>query len=191
MTDTPTRDDAWDLLTEFTDNPSLIKHALSVEAAMRAYARRFGEDQETWGIIGLVHDFDYQQNPTEDTHLHVGTAILREREWPEAWIRTIASHADYMGVPRDSLVAKTLFAVDELAGFLTACALVRPDGSIAEVQVKSVRKKLKDKAFARGVNREDVRRGAEELGVEFDGHIALVRDAMATIADELELKLSG
>ena len=187
MTDTPTRDDAWALLTEFTDNPSLIKHALAVEAAMRAYARRFGEDEEAWGAIGLVHDFDYQQNPTEDTHLHVGTRILRERGWPEDWVLAIASHADYMGVPRDTPVARTLFAVDELTGFLTACALVRPDRAIAEVKVKSVKKKLKDKAFARGVNRDDVRSGAEALGVELSEHIEFVRDAMAGIADELEL----
>ena len=187
MDHTPTREDAWALLTEFTDNPSLIKHALGVEAAMRAYALHLGEDEETWGIIGLVHDFDYQQNPTEETHLHVGTAILRERGWPEEWIRTIASHADYMGVARESQIAKTLFAVDELSGFLTACALVRPDKAIGEVKVKSVKKKLKDKAFARGVNREDVRRGVEELGVDLDEHIAFVRDAMATISNLLEL----
>lgn len=187
MSDTPTRDDAWELLTEFTDNPSLIKHALGVEAAMRAYARKFGEDEEVWGIIGLIHDFDYQQNPTEDTHLHIGTGILRDRGWPEEWIQTAASHADYMGVPRDTPVKKVLFAVDELSGFLTACALVRPDTAIAEVKVKSVKKKLKDKAFARGVNREDVHRGVEELGVDLDEHIAFVRDAMATIADRLEL----
>ena len=187
MSETPTRADAWLLLTEFTDNPRLIKHALGVEAAMRAYARHFGEDEEVWGAIGLIHDFDYQQNPTEETHLHVGTAILRERAWPEEWIRTIASHADYMGVARESQIAKTLFAVDELSGFLTACALVRPDKAIAEVKVKSVKKKLKDKAFARGVNRDDVRHGVEELGVDLDEHIAFVRDAMATIADQLEL----
>ena len=156
MGETPTRADAWALLTEFTDNPSLIKHALGVEAAMRAYARAFGENEETWGAIGLVHDFDYQQNPSEETHVHVGMQILRERGWPEEWIETIASHADYMGVPRDTRLKKTLFAVDELSGFLTACALVRPDRSIAEVKVKSVTKKLRDKAFARGVNREEM-----------------------------------
>jgi len=187
MTNSPTREDAWALLNEYTDNPSLIKHALGVEAAMRAYAERFGEDAETWGVIGLIHDFDYQQNPTEDTHLHVGTGVLREKGWPEEWIRTMASHADYMGIPRDTLVRKTLFAVDELSGFLTACALVRPDKSVAEVKVKSVKKKLKDKAFARGVNRDDVYQGAEALGVELSEHIEFVRDAMATIADELEL----
>jgi len=183
----PTRDDAWALLNEFTDNPSLIKHGLAVEAAMRAYARRLQGDEESWGIIGLVHDFDYQQNPTEETHLHVGCRILRERGWPEEWVLAIASHADYMGVPRDTPAARALFGVDELTGFLTACALVRPDRSIAEVMVKSVKKKLKDKAFARGVNREDVRCGAEELGVELGEHIEFVRDAMATIASDLEL----
>jgi putative nucleotidyltransferase with HDIG domain len=187
MSDLPTRDEAWALLTEFTDNPSLIKHALGVEAAMRAYARSFGEDEEAWGLIGLIHDFDYQQNPTEETHLHVGTKILRDRGWPEDWVRTVASHAHYMGVPRDTQGAKTLFAVDELSGFLTACALVRPDKAIAEVKVKSVKKKLKDKAFARGVNRDDVRNGAEELGVDLGEHIEFVRDAMATISDQLGL----
>jgi len=187
MSDEPTRDETWALLTEFTDNPSLIKHALGVEAAMRAYARSFGEDEEAWGVIGLIHDFDYQQNSTEETHLHVGTKILRDRGWPEDWVQTVASHADYMGVPRDTLAAKTLFAVDELSGFLTACALVRPDKAIAEVKVKSVKKKLKDKAFARGVNRDDVRNGAEELGVDLGEHIEFVRNAMATISDQLGL----
>lgn len=187
MTDTVSRQDAWSLLTEFTDNPSLLKHALAVEVAMRAYARHFGEDEEAWGIVGLIHDFDYQQNPTEETHLHVGTRILRERGWPEEWVLAVASHADYMGVPRDSKLSKTLFAVDELTGFLTACALVRPDKSVGGVKIKSVKKKLKDKAFARGVNRDDVRNGAEELGVDLGEHIEFVRNAMATIADQLEL----
>jgi putative nucleotidyltransferase with HDIG domain len=191
MTETPTRNDAWTLLNEYTDNPSLIKHALGVEAAMRAYAEHFGEDVEMWGTIGLIHDFDYQQNPTEETHLHVGTEILRDKGWPEDWVLTVASHADYMGVPRDSLAAKTLFAVDELSGFLTACALVRPDKAIANVKVKSVKKKLKDKAFARGVNRDDVRSGAEALGVDLGEHIEFVRNAMATIADQLELPPEG
>ena len=183
----PTRDDAWKLLTEYTSNPSLLKHALAVEAAMRAYAGTLGGDPDEWGIVGLVHDFDYEQNPTPETHLHAARRILTERGWPEAWIRAICSHADYMGIPRDTPMARALFAVDELTGFLTACALVRPDKAIAQVKVKSVKKKLKDKAFARGVNREDVRRGAEELGVDLDEHIAFVRDAMATIADQLEL----
>jgi putative nucleotidyltransferase with HDIG domain len=187
MSTRPSREDAWKLLTEHTDNPSLIKHALAVEAAMRAYARSHGEDEDAWGIVGLIHDFDYQQNPTEETHVHVGTRLLAEHGWPEEWIEAVAGHADYMGVPRRSPMAKTLFAVDELCGFLTAAALVRPDKSVAEVKVKSVKKKLKDKAFARGVNREDVRKGAEELGVDLDTHIAFVRDAMATIAADLEL----
>jgi len=191
MTQTPTRDDAWALLTEYTDNPSLIKHALGVEAAMTAYARKLGEDEESWGIIGLIHDFDYQQNPTEETHVHVGIEILRERGWPEDWILTAASHADYMGLPRETAAARTLFAVDELTGFLTACALVRPDKAIANVKIKSVKKKLKDKAFARAVNRDDVRNGAEELGVDLGEHIEFVRDAMATIAAELDLPPAG
>ncbi len=187
MPATPTREEAWALLTEHTDNPSLIKHALAVEVAMRAYAVRFGEDEGAWGTVGLIHDFDYQKNPTEETHLHVGTRILREHGWPEDWVLAVASHADYMGVPRETVMAKTLFAVDELTGFLTACALVRPDKAVAEVKIKSVKKKLKDKAFARGVNRDDVRQGAEDLGVELGEHIEFVRDAMATIADQLEL----
>jgi putative nucleotidyltransferase with HDIG domain len=191
MSEQPTREDAWQLLTEFTDNPSLIKHALAVEAAMRAYACKLDQDEEVWGIVGLIHDFDYQQNPTEDTHTHVGTRILRERGWPEEWVLAVASHADYMGVPRDTEMAKVLFAVDELTGFLTACALVRPDKSIAEVNPKSVKKKLKDKAFARAVNRDDVRNGAAELGVDLGEHIVMVRDAMATIADQLELPPAG
>ncbi len=191
MSSRPTRSDAWELLTEYTDNPSLLKHALAVEAAMRAYAARFGEDEEAWGIVGLIHDFDYQQNPTEDTHVHVGTRILRDRNWPEDWVRAVEGHAAYMGVPRDTRMARALFAVDELCGFLTACALVRPDVSVADVKVKSVKKKLKDKAFARGVNREDVRLGVEELGVDLDEHIAFVRDAMASIAEALELPPSA
>ncbi len=191
MTQRPTREDAWTLLTEFTTNPSLIKHALAVEAAMRAYAGRFGGDPEVWGIVGLIHDFDYEQNPTEDTHLWAARRILSERGWPEEWIRAVCSHADYMGIPRDTPMARALFAVDELTGFLTACALVRPDRSIANVKVKSVKKKLRDKAFARGVNRDDVRRGAEELGVDLDEHIAFVRDAMAGIAGELGLPPEG
>ena len=191
MSTTPTREEAWALLNEYTDNPSLIKHALAVEAAMRASSVSFSAAAKAWGTVGLIHDFDYQQNPTEETHLHVGTRILREHGWPEDWVLAVASHADYMGVPRESLMAKTLFAVDELTGFLTACALVRPDKSVAEVKIKSVKKKLKDKAFARGVNREDVRRGVEDLGVELGEHIEFVRDAMATIADQLELPPAG
>jgi putative nucleotidyltransferase with HDIG domain len=187
MASRPTRDQARQLLHEHTDNPSLLKHALAVEAAMRAYARKYGQDEEGWGIVGLIHDFDYQNNPNAESHPQVGTRILSEKEWPEDWVRAVASHADYMGVPRDTLMARALFAVDELSGFLTACALVRPDKAVANVKVKSVKKKLKDKAFARGVNRDDVVRGADELGVDLDEHIAFVRDAMAQIAEDLEL----
>jgi len=187
MTIIPSREDAWRLLNEYTGNPNLIKHALAVEAAMRAYAGKLGGDEEAWGIVGLIHDFDYEQNPTEDTHLHAARRILTELGWPEEWILAVCSHADYMGIPRDTPMAKALFAVDELTGFLTACALVRPDKAVANVKLKSVKKKLKDKAFARGVSREDVRRGAEELGVDLDEHIVFVRDAMAGIAGALGL----
>ncbi|HWO57605.1 MAG TPA: HDIG domain-containing protein [bacterium] len=182
-----TRDEAWALLGEHTQNPSLIKHMLAVEAAMRAYARKFGEDEETWGIIGLLHDFDYEKYPTRDDHPFRGAEILRARGVAEDWITTILSHADYTGVPRTSRRDKTLFAVDELCGFLTACAYVRPDRKIATVEVESVRKKLKQKSFAAQVSREDIIRGAEELGVPLDEHIAFVRDAMAQIAGALGL----
>ncbi len=181
------RNDAWELLNEFTTNPSLIKHGLSVEAAMRAYARHFDQDDDAWAIVGLIHDFDYEQNPTEATHLHVGCSILSERGWPEEWVLAVGSHADYMGIARDTPLRKALFAVDELTGFLTACALVRPDKSIADVRIKSVKKKLKDKAFARAVNRNDVYSGAEGLGIELGEHIERVRDAMATISEDLGL----
>lgn len=182
-----TRDEAWALLGEHTQNPSLIKHMLAVEAAMRAYARKFGEDEETWGIIGLLHDFDYEKYPTRDDHPFRGAEILRTRGVAEDWITTILSHADYTGVPRISRRDKSLFAVDELCGFLTACAYVRPDRKIATVEVESVRKKMKQKSFAAQVSREDIIRGAEELGVPLDEHIAFVRDAMAQIADTLGL----
>lgn len=182
-----TREEAWTLLNEYTVNPSLIKHMLAVEAAMRAYARKFGEDEETWGVIGLLHDFDYEKWPSREDHPYRGTEILRSKGVPEGWIQTILSHADYTGVPRESLRDKTLFAVDELCGFLTACAYVRPDRKIATVEVESVKKKLKQKSFAAQVSREDITRGAEALGVPFDEHIAFVRDAMAGIADSLGL----
>jgi putative nucleotidyltransferase with HDIG domain len=181
------RDDAWALLNEYTKNPALIKHALAVEAAMRAYARRFGEDEETWGIIGLIHDFDYERHPTREEHPFKGAEILRARGVSEDWVRTILSHADYSGVPRDTQMAKALFAVDELCGFLTACALVRPDKKIAGVEPSSVRKKMKQKSFAAQVSREDIIAGAEGLGVDLDEHIAVVRDAMAAVAVKLGL----
>jgi putative nucleotidyltransferase with HDIG domain len=182
------RADAWDLLCEFTKNDSLRKHALAVEAAMRHFARRHGEDEEKWGIVGLLHDFDYEQNPTLDKHPFVGASILRERAWPEEFARAVLSHGDHTGVSRESLMEKTLFAVDELTGLITAVALVRPTKSILDVEASSVRKKMKDKAFARSVNREDIIKGAEELGVDLNAHIGEVIQAMQSVADELGLR---
>lgn len=183
----PTRDDALALLHEFTRAPALVQHALAVEAAMRAYAVKHGEDPEVWGIVGLLHDFDYEQHPTLEEHVFAGMRVLRQRGWPEAWILAMAGHSNHTGVPRDTLVARALFAVDELCGFLTACTLVRPGKRLADLPVKSVVKKLKDKAFARSVSREDIRAGVEELGVDLRDHIAFVRDALVPIAAELGL----
>lgn len=182
-----TREEAWALLSEYTKNPNLIKHALAVEAAMRAYARRFGEDEELWAATGLIHDFDYEQHPTLDEHPAVGAAILREIGWPEEIVEAVEGHAPFLGVPRTSNMAKTLFAVDELTGLITAVALVRPSKSILDVKLKSVKKKWKDAAFARGVNREDIEQGAAELVVDLNEHIALVLSAMQGIAEELGL----
>jgi putative nucleotidyltransferase with HDIG domain len=182
-----TREDARELLMKYTQGDSLIKHALAVEAAMRAYARRFNEDEEKWGVTGLLHDFDYEQNPDPQDHPRVGAAILEDRGYPEDIIYAIKSHAEHMGVPRNSRMDKTLFAVDELCGFLTAATLVRPGKKVAEVPVKSVKKKLKDKGFARSVNREEIRQGAADLNVDLDEHIAFVRDAMAQVAEDLGL----
>lgn len=183
------REDAWDLLREYTRSDSLIKHALAVEAAMRFYARKFGEDEEYWGVTGLLHDFDYERWPdlSQEGHPVVGARILREQGYPEEMIRAILGHADYTGVPRDTLLAKTLYAVDELAGFIVAVALVRPNKSLHEVEVKSVKKKLKDKAFAKGVNRDDVYKGTEELGIDLDEHIANMIEALREAADRLDL----
>lgn len=182
-----TREDAWKLLNQYTENESLIKHALAVEAAMCAYAREFGEDEEKWSIVGLLHDFDYEQNPDPPDHPLVGAGILAGHGYPEDVIYAIKSHADYLELPRKSLMDKTLFAVDELCGFITAVTLVRPGKRVADVPVKSVKKKLKDKAFARNVSREDILRGAEDLGVDLDQHIAFVIQAMADRAEELGL----
>lgn len=182
---TPTRDSAWDLLNEYTSNPNLIKHALAVESAMRAYAEKFGEDSEKWGITGLVHDFDYDRFPEE--HPWKGVVILGELGYPEEIVHAVKSHADFTGTPRDRLMDRTLFAVDELCGFITAATLVRPDKRVAELPVRSVKKKMKDKAFARAVNRDDIRSGAEALGVELDEHIGFVISAMARVAKELGL----
>ena len=188
------REDAWTLLTEYTKNPNLIKHALAVEAAMRAYAHRFGEDEELWGVVGLVHDFDYerypemgQDIPADQRHALAGAKILKECGWPEEIIEAVISHADYAGVPRDTLLKKALFAVDELTGLITAVALVRPSKSILDVKVKSVRKKWKDKAFARGANRADIQRGAEALGIDLWEHVGIVLEAMQRIASDLGL----
>ena len=184
----PDRQQALQLLTEFTKSDSLIKHALAVEAAMRAYARRFGEDEDRWGVVGLIHDFDYETYPTLDQHVVEGVKILRERGWPEDLVRAVESHASYTGVSRDAPMERTLFAVDELVGFVTAVALVRPSKSVMDVDPSSVRKKMKDKAFARSVNRQDIVEGAEALGVPLDEHIAFVIQAMRDIAGSLGLE---
>jgi putative nucleotidyltransferase with HDIG domain len=188
----PSRDDALALVHEYTASDSLRKHMLSVEAAMRAYAEQRGEDVERWGLAGLVHDFDYERwpndahSPTEE-HPSEGVRILRARGWPEDILEAILGHAGYCNVPRTTPMAKTLFAVDELTGLITATALVRPSRSVHEVDARSVRKKMKDKAFARGVSRDDVVNGAAELGVDLDEHIAFVIAAMQRSADALGL----
>jgi predicted hydrolase (HD superfamily) len=187
MSKIPTRDEAWEILTEFTKGDALRKHALAVEAAMRTYAVRRGGDPDVWGVTGLLHDFDYEKYPTLDDHPFRGSEILEERGIAEEIRRAILGHGDHTGVARDTDMARALYAVDELCGFLTACALVRPTKRIADVPVKSVKKKMKDKAFARSVNRDDIRRGAEELGVELGEHIEFVRDAMTEVATELGL----
>jgi len=181
------RQAAWGLLTEFTQSESLRKHALAVEACMRAYARQHGEDEEKWGVVGLIHDFDYEKYPSLDDHPMRGSEILEQRGWPEEIRRAILSHADHTGVTRQSRLEHALFACDELAGFITAVALVKPGKSLAEVDARSVRKKMKDKAFARSVNREDITKGAQELGVELEQHIAFCIEAMKGIAGELGL----
>ena len=183
----PTRDDAWELVREWTESDSLRKHMLAVEAALRAYARRLDADEETWAIAGLVHDLDYERYPDLETgHPRMALAELERRDVDPVVIRAIASHADFLGVSRDSQMEKTLFAVDELSGFILACAAVRPDG-LHGLTAKSVKKKLKQPSFAAGVNRDEVREGAEDLGVEFDEHVAFVIAAMEDRADELGL----
>ena len=184
------RQAAWDLLCEYTQNENLRKHALAVEACVRAYAAKFGEDADTWGVVGLIHDFDYEKYPNAPDHPLKGSEILKEKGFPEELRRAILGHADYTGVPRDTLLAKTLFACDELAGFITACSLVRPD-RIRTLEARSVRKRMKDKAFARSVSREDITRGAEELGVPLDEHITFCIEAMRAIAPELGLAPAG
>jgi len=181
------RSTAWSLLTEYTQSESLRKHALAVEACMRAYAQKNGVDQELWGLVGLLHDFDYEKYPTPEEHPFKGSEILKERGYSEEIRRAILSHAEYSGVSRITPMEKTLFACDELAGFITACALVKPGKSLAEVEAKSVRKKMKDKAFARSVNRDDIVNGAADLGMDLEEHIAFCIEAMKGIAAELGL----
>ena len=185
------RESAWCLLTEFTQSESLRKHALSVEACMRAYARQFAagsmEEEELWGVVGLLHDFDYEKYPSLDDHPYKGNEILKERGYPDKIRRAIMSHAEYTGVTRDSQMEKALFACDELAGFITAVALIKPAKSLAEVDTKSVRKRMKDKAFARKVNRDDIVNGAAALGVDLEEHITFCIEALKPIADKLEL----
>ena len=186
----PTRDDAWALLCEFTLGESLRKHARAVEWAMISYARHFGEDEITWGIVGLLHDFDYEKYPDE-RHPALGSEVLRERGYPESIIRAILSHADYTGVKRESLIEHALFATDELCGFLVACALVRPDRSFDTLEVSSVKKRIKDKAFARTVNRADLANGAIEIGRPFEEHCAFVITSLRQIQGELGLRSSA
>ncbi|MGO9169723.1 MAG: HAD family hydrolase [Candidatus Sulfotelmatobacter sp.] len=205
MPETIARETAWKLLTEFTQSESLRKHALAVEACMRACSRKFADgpgnseasalglselglsEQDLWGIVGLIHDFDYEKYPTAEEHPYKGNEILKQRGWPEVVRRAVMSHAEYSGVTRDSPMEKALFACDELAGFITAVALIKPGKSLAEVDTKSVRKRMKDKAFARKVNRQDIVNGAAALGVDLDEHIAFCIEALQGIAGKLGL----
>jgi putative nucleotidyltransferase with HDIG domain len=184
---TPTREEAWALLTTHTQQDSLLKHALAVEAAMRYYARLFGEDEELWGVTGLVHDLDYEKHPTAKEHPMAGVAILEEAGWPEEIIEAVKGHAVYLDVPRRTKMAQTLFAVDELTGLVSACALVRPSKSVNDLTASSVRKKWNDKAFARGVSREDIELGMQELGVDRNTHVTRVIEALREVATELGL----
>ena len=183
----PSRDEAWQLVCEWVQSDSLRKHMLGVEAAMRAYAREFGEDEELWGVTGLLHDLDYERYPDLDTgHPREGLKLFEEKGYPPELIDAVAGHATFLGVPRETEMARALFAVDELSGFIAACAMVRPTG-IAGMKPKSVRKKLKQPSFAAGVNRDEVHQGADELGVDFDEHLAFVIAAMSERAEELGL----
>jgi len=181
-----TRDEAVELMQEYTPSDALRKHMYAVEIAMRAMAERAGEDPDEWGLVGLLHDFDYERYP-DQRHPQLGSEVLRERGFPETLIRAILSHADYTGVRRESLMEHALFATDELCGFLVACALVRPDRSFDTLEVSSVKKRMKDKAFARTVNRDDLWKGAEELGLSFDEHCGFVIDTLREIQGELGL----
>ena len=179
------REDAWSILCEYTKTEPLRKHALAVEAAMRAYARKFGGDEERWAIVGLLHDFDFEKHPTAEEHPVKGAEILRGRGVPEEIVYAVLCHADYLGLERKTPMDRAIYAVDELTGFITAVALVRPSKSIDEVDVAAVRKKMKDKGFARNVNREDVTKGAEQLGVELDEHIDFVIESLKPVAAQL------
>ena len=183
----PSRDSAWELLNEYTKKPGLIGHALAVEAAMRAYAGKLDGDESAWGLVGLLHDFDYERWPTADDHPFRGVEILEQHGYPEWFRRAVLSHASYSGVSRESDLEKALFACDELCGFLTACALVTPEKSLHAVKVKSVRKKMKAKAFAASVNRQDIVEGTAALGVDLDEHIAFVLEALCGVAPRLGL----
>ncbi|HMI99288.1 MAG TPA: HD domain-containing protein [Gaiellaceae bacterium] len=185
-----TRERAWETLTRHTKSEALLRHALGVEASVRAYARKFGEDEELWGVTALLHDFDWEMHPTLDQHPQDGAPILREEGYPEEVIEGILSHAEHLELPRDTLLKKTLFACDELSGFIHACGLVRPDG-IATLEPKSVKKKLKQPSFAAGVNRDDVYKSVEALGVELDDHIRFVIEALRPIAADLGLRTSA
>ncbi len=185
MSDSYDRQAAWDLLCEYTKTDPLRKHGLAVEAAMRAYARNYSGDEEQWGIVGLLHDFDYEAHPNAEEHPLKGAQIMRERGWPEEIIYAIQCHADYLGLERRAPMDRAIYAVDELTGLIIAVALVRPNKSIDEVDVRAVRKKMKDKSFARNVIREDIIGGAEQLGVDLDQHIGFVTEALKPVANEL------
>ena len=189
-----TRDEALPLMHEYTESESLRRHMYCVEIAMRGYAKHYGEDEDAWGLAGLLHDFDYEKYPNQEHsategHPSFGVKLLRERGLPDTVCEAILGHATYCGVPRESLMAKALFAVDELSGFLVACALVRPGKSLDDLQIKSVKKKLKDKAFAKGVNRDDIRQGAEELGVPLEEHIQFMIDTLRPHQEQFGLRL--
>jgi putative nucleotidyltransferase with HDIG domain len=186
----PTRDQAWETLTRYTKSESLLRHALAVEASTRFYARKFGEDAELWGVVALLHDFDYEIHPTLDQHPQDGAPILREEGYPEEVVEGVLSHAEHLGLPRDTLLKKTLFACDELSGFVHACGLVRPTG-LDGLEPKSVKKKLKQPSFAAGVNRDEVQQGADLLEIDLDEHIRNVIAALQPIARELGLRTSA
>ena len=186
----PTREQAWETLTRYTQSEALRRHALAVEASVRWYARNFGEDEELWGVTALLHDFDYEIHPTLDKHPQDGAPILREEGYPEEVVEAILSHAEHLNLPRDTPLKRTLFACDELSGFVHACGLVRPDG-VDTLEPRSVRKKLKQPSFAAGVHRDEVYAGAELLGLELDEHIRNVVDALRPIAPELGLRTAA